>query len=219
MPDDQTAQQPPPPAPTAPPQAEPTDADFRSEAPPPGWTQGAWKRLRTAVSENAQLRQQVATLEPVKAEAEQWKTRHAQDSQAWGFEKACFSAGVTDPEGIEVAKALWNAKPAEQRGEVAPFLTTTKALQPYRANMAPGQQAQAQQAAPPPVQQQAAPPPPNPNGGAGQPAGTPGAQKWTDGELAKVRAANGGRLPPHVLAELSADPSLGLKNIPGGKKA
>jgi len=92
-------------------------------APPPGGDGQPGPVPYTRFAEvNRQLGEAKAVAEAAKAEsaaakaaATEWEGKHAAAAAEWGTERAIMQRGITDAEGLAVAKTLFNMVPPEAR--------------------------------------------------------------------------------------------------------
>jgi hypothetical protein len=102
------------------------------------WRQATEPKLAT-------YQQQLTAAQQAATEA---AAKHAKDREAWTAEREFVSAGIADPDGIEVATMLYGRLPAEGRPGRADWIKSLQAdvskapkpLTPYLAAQAAGQQ-------------------------------------------------------------------------------
>lgn len=130
-------------------------------------------RVQELEEQLADLEKKAATAETLAKQLEEERGRNATLSQEWETERAVWAVGLTDTEGIEIARHLHSKLPEKDRPKMADWLgnfktdpsKAPKALQPYlpQAEAPPetpkGQGPQGGQR----------PPPTTPNGGGARP--------------------------------------------------
>lgn len=147
--------------------------------------------LRPKAQNNEQLNKRIADLEKA----------HKLEKEGWSLEKAAMGAGITDPEGIDVARLLHGRLPEQGRPTIDAWLTdlrkdptkAPKPLQPYLAPADDGEEEVDEEPAPKKGAAGATGAPgkkrPNPNGGIGGRQGAAGeGQKATPEQWAAARA-------------------------------
>lgn len=163
------------------------------------------RRHRQANERISQLESELTTLRPKAQNAEQLNKRiadleksHEQARTGWDLEKAAMGAGITDPEGLLVARTLHSNLPEKDRPPIGTWLAgfktdpakAPKPLQGYFA-AASADDAETEEPAKPAPKQR-----PNPNrkvapeqGGKGGGGGPPTRAEW-DAAKAKLRAGD-----------------------------
>jgi hypothetical protein len=129
-------------------------------------------RISSLESELTDLRPKAQTAEGITARMKDLEAKHATERDRWTVERAAFGAGITDPEGIDVAVMLHGRLPKEGRPTIDAWLTGLKAdptkiprpLQSYLTPPDDGEETGEEEAEEPPARK-AATPPRGPNAG------------------------------------------------------
>jgi len=157
----------------------------------------AEKRAKEAEVVSAGAAESTAQVEAWKAKAEALEADLTKANTAFSTERSIFESGITDPEGVKVARLLWD-NAGEDRGELAEWLGSgQKALSAWQAAPPPADPAApgTPPAAPAPP---GSPPPPANRGAApfnGQP-GTLDAGAISNMSIEAYRAQRGSILTP-----------------------
>jgi len=141
--------------------------------------------LKAAKARLAELEPKVTDLDKITKKAESYKAAHEADKAAWADERGLFTAGVTDPQGHVVAKALWSTLPEADRPALGEWVASLKEdptkAPPGLAPYLPGKQAVQKVETVTPAAQT--------NGGAPKPTGTGAAPGSPGGVSAEALAA------------------------------
>ena len=145
--------------------------------------QAAQDALEAATAELGQLKEATTAAESKRAEAEATAATLQGERSSWATERQLLMAGVTDPEGLQIAQMLWDRMEPEQRPEsISQWVTSETAPRAVRAYMA-------QPAAPSQPATEPAPAPTEParpalpNGNAGIMPQTPQRATWDEAAI------------------------------------
>lgn len=133
--------------------------------------QTAQSALDAATAELEQLRASAEVAETKRAEAEATAATLQGERSNWATERQLMLAGVTDPEGLQIAQILWERMEADQRPEsISQWVHSEAAPRAIRAYIpspeaAPAAAAPAEPAPTPPPAEPARPALPNGNAG------------------------------------------------------
>lgn len=123
-------------------------------------------------------------LNSLREQVEQLRAQYQRDREQWETERAAWQAGITDPEGIEVARLLHNKLPQENRPAFGDWLSGA-AKDPTKAPRA--LQAYFPAAAPAPQQPSGAPLPRSNAGTVPQPTGPAAPGKLSHDQVRAMR--------------------------------
>lgn len=173
--------------------------------------QTAQSALDAATAELEQLRASAEVAETKRAEAEATATALQGERSSWATERQLMLAGVTDPEGLQIAQILWDRMEADQRPEsISQWVHSEAAPRAIRAYIPSPEPAPAPAPAEPAPA--AAPPaeparPALPNGNAGIMPRTPQHQQWDAAAVSQVKNSKADYAPHReaILAELARE--------------
>lgn len=176
--------------------------------------QTAQSALDAATAELEQLRASAEVAETKRAEAEATATALQGERSSWATERQLMLAGVTDPEGLQIAQILWDRMEADQRPEsISQWVHSEAAPRAIRAYIpspeaAPAPAPAPAEPAPTPPPAEAAPARPAlPNGNAGIMPRTPQHQQWDAAAVSQVKKSATDYAPHReaILAELARE--------------
>ena len=145
--------------------------------------QSAQAALETATAELETLRAAAEVAETKRAEAEATAATLQGERSSWATERQLMLAGVTDPEGLQIAQILWDRMDAEQRPEsISQWIHSEAAPRAVRAYI-PQQTEAAPVADAAPVAEAAPPRAALPNGNAGILPQSPQRATWDEAAI------------------------------------